>query len=308
MLPNSKVPTPFSKLIYFCIFVLQAGPLRGVNIPEDKPYGFVQFKHKSSVNYALQIYEGTVLFGQELKLDYGNKKKNYYNNQESQRMQHIQRRAKERIDSYIEEPTLKERRKRKHSDSYSSNGQELTHYRPAKHLNESVLPLNEKVFPRDSKDNSFNHKSPSESNNHLIKRRKRTCDDRDADHKHQEKRSRHHHYDSERYGENRKRSYGHDRDSHRHSMDDSYQRNCCDDRYADHKHQQEKRSKHHYYYSERYGENRERSYGHDRDSHHHSKDDSYHRQHRSRTNEKDLKDARQRSYNSHSHRENERGK
>jgi len=101
--------------------VLQAGPVREVNIPEHKHYGFVHYKHESSVSYALEIYEGTVLFGQELILDYGNKKKkkNHYYHGEPQKMQHNQRRAKQRSGSH--EPQLKERRNRKSSDNYSCN-------------------------------------------------------------------------------------------------------------------------------------------------------------------------------------------
>jgi len=100
--------------------VLQAGPVREVNIPEHKHYGFVHYKHESSVSYPLEIYEGTVLFGQELILDYGNKKKkNHYYHGEPQKMQHNQRRAKQRSGSH--EPQLKERRNRKSSDNYSCN-------------------------------------------------------------------------------------------------------------------------------------------------------------------------------------------
>ena len=93
-----------------------------MNIPEHKHYGFVHYKHESSVSYALEIYEGTVLFGQELKLDYGNKKKkkNHYYHQEPPRMQHNQSRAKQRSGSH--EPQLKERRNRKSFDNYSCNG------------------------------------------------------------------------------------------------------------------------------------------------------------------------------------------
>lgn len=96
--------------------------MKGVNIPYDKSYGFIQFKHKSSVRYALEIYEGTVLFGQELKLDYGNRKKNHHHQQESQRI-HSQSRANQRTDSYIQEPLLEERRNKKNSENYSCNGQ-----------------------------------------------------------------------------------------------------------------------------------------------------------------------------------------
>lgn len=190
---NSRV----TKELLYELF-LQAGPVKEVNIPEHKHYGFVHYKHESSVSYALEIYEGTVLFGQELKLDYGNKKKkkNHYYHQEPPRMQHNQSRAKQRSGSH--EPQLKERRNRKSFDNYS--------YGP--------------MSPRASMDRDLNS-----SSNHDGRSRKRSSyEDRDDYYKHpREKRSRNYRHSPERYDENRERTYRKGRESsYREDRDDSH--------------------------------------------------------------------------------------
>ena len=40
-------------------------------------YGFVQYKYASTVSYAIQLFQGTALFGQELKLKYYSKYSNH---------------------------------------------------------------------------------------------------------------------------------------------------------------------------------------------------------------------------------------
>ncbi|EFX75402.1 hypothetical protein DAPPUDRAFT_323316 [Daphnia pulex] len=52
---------------------LQAGPLKCVKIPktpqgESKLFGFVEYQHECSVDYAIQLFHHTTLFGQELQL------------------------------------------------------------------------------------------------------------------------------------------------------------------------------------------------------------------------------------------------
>ncbi|KAF4531848.1 hypothetical protein B566_EDAN000874 [Ephemera danica] len=52
---------------------LQAGPVERVCIPKDKEgklknFGFVTFKHEESVLYAMQIMDGTTLFGRNLNM------------------------------------------------------------------------------------------------------------------------------------------------------------------------------------------------------------------------------------------------
>jgi RNA recognition motif-containing protein len=48
------------------------GPIKRVSIPKDegrnRTYGFIEYKHLESVNYALNIFAGTKLFGRELVL------------------------------------------------------------------------------------------------------------------------------------------------------------------------------------------------------------------------------------------------
>lgn len=72
---------------------LQAGPLKNVNIPKEKNFGFVEYEHECSVDYAIRLFQGTALFGQELQLKYRNKNKNPDTNggrQQPHRMQHHQ--------------------------------------------------------------------------------------------------------------------------------------------------------------------------------------------------------------------------
>lgn len=52
---------------------LQAGPLKRVSIPKDKEgrqmsYGFVTFKHEVSVQYAIQLFDGTMLYDKPIRL------------------------------------------------------------------------------------------------------------------------------------------------------------------------------------------------------------------------------------------------
>uniref|UniRef100_A0A146L9E0 RNA-binding protein 7 n=1 Tax=Lygus hesperus TaxID=30085 RepID=A0A146L9E0_LYGHE len=47
---------------------LQAGPVENVNIPKQKPFGFVRFKHQCSVPYVINLLEGISLFGKTLKV------------------------------------------------------------------------------------------------------------------------------------------------------------------------------------------------------------------------------------------------
>ncbi|KAG7470496.1 hypothetical protein MATL_G00114460 [Megalops atlanticus] len=54
---------------------LQAGPLIKVRIPKDsdgkpKHFGFVNFKHEVSVLYAMNLFNGTRLFGRPLKIQF----------------------------------------------------------------------------------------------------------------------------------------------------------------------------------------------------------------------------------------------
>lgn len=57
-----------------CEFHLQqAGPLITVKIPKDsngeqRPYAFIDFKHDCSVDYAINLFQDTFLFGKELQL------------------------------------------------------------------------------------------------------------------------------------------------------------------------------------------------------------------------------------------------
>ncbi|XP_028646336.1 splicing regulator RBM11-like isoform X2 [Erpetoichthys calabaricus] len=60
--------------ILFELF-LQAGPLTRVAIPKDKDgrqksYGFVCFKHKEAVPYAIALLNGIHLYGRPIKLHY----------------------------------------------------------------------------------------------------------------------------------------------------------------------------------------------------------------------------------------------
>lgn len=68
------------------------GPIERVAIPVDKDgniktFGFVTYKHLSSVNYALNLFTGTKLFGRELTLKNRNSNRTreqpMYNNQQS---------------------------------------------------------------------------------------------------------------------------------------------------------------------------------------------------------------------------------
>lgn len=52
---------------------LQAGPLQRVSIPKDKEgrqmtYGFVTFKHEVSVQYAIQLFDGTMVYDKPIRL------------------------------------------------------------------------------------------------------------------------------------------------------------------------------------------------------------------------------------------------
>lgn len=64
---------------------LQAGPLEKVNIPKDnngkqRSYGFVTYKYRSSITYALRLYQGLVLYGKRLDIKFqGKMNGNCYN-------------------------------------------------------------------------------------------------------------------------------------------------------------------------------------------------------------------------------------
>ncbi|KAF7988542.1 hypothetical protein HCN44_001115 [Aphidius gifuensis] len=52
---------------------MQAGPLEKVNIPKDrdgniKTFGFITFKHKKSVPYAVELFEGTNLYNRQMSI------------------------------------------------------------------------------------------------------------------------------------------------------------------------------------------------------------------------------------------------
>ncbi len=52
---------------------VQAGPLKCVKIPktlqgESRPFGFIEYQHECSVDYAIKLFHRTTLFGQELQL------------------------------------------------------------------------------------------------------------------------------------------------------------------------------------------------------------------------------------------------
>lgn len=60
---------------------LQVGPLERVKIPTDKEgrqlnYGFVTFKHEVSLDYAMQLLNGTTLFDRNLNIKYRNRNQN----------------------------------------------------------------------------------------------------------------------------------------------------------------------------------------------------------------------------------------
>ena len=64
-----------------------------MSIPKDKNFGFVEYEHECSVDYAIQLYKGTALFGQELQLKRRNQNKTTDANgrqQQPPRMQHNQ--------------------------------------------------------------------------------------------------------------------------------------------------------------------------------------------------------------------------
>lgn len=68
---GSLSPKVTEELLYELF--LQAGPLKSVKIPktlqgESKLYGFVEYQHECSVDYAIQLFHHTTLFGQELQL------------------------------------------------------------------------------------------------------------------------------------------------------------------------------------------------------------------------------------------------
>ena len=61
------------KLMMNVDYYIQAGPLEKVTLPTDhsgrpRGFGFIQFKHQVSVNYAINLLQGIKLFGQPLKL------------------------------------------------------------------------------------------------------------------------------------------------------------------------------------------------------------------------------------------------
>ncbi|KAL7291186.1 hypothetical protein TKK_0015101 [Trichogramma kaykai] len=72
---------------------LQGGPVQRVNIPKDrdgrqKSFGFVTYKHKCSVPYALNLFDGTTLFNRLLNLKSRNA--NSEMSQQQNQMSHMQ--------------------------------------------------------------------------------------------------------------------------------------------------------------------------------------------------------------------------
>ncbi|XP_057371264.1 splicing regulator RBM11-like [Daphnia carinata] len=68
---GSLSPKVTEELLYELF--LQAGPLKSVKIPktlqgESKSFGFIEYQHECSVDYAIQLFHHTTLFGQELQL------------------------------------------------------------------------------------------------------------------------------------------------------------------------------------------------------------------------------------------------
>lgn len=60
-------------LTLLLLLFVQAGPLKCVKIPktlqgESRPFGFIEYQHECSVDYAIQLFHRTTLFGQELQL------------------------------------------------------------------------------------------------------------------------------------------------------------------------------------------------------------------------------------------------
>lgn len=47
---------------------LQAGPVQRVKIPQNNNYGFVTYRHLCSIDYALEIFQDTELYGNPLRL------------------------------------------------------------------------------------------------------------------------------------------------------------------------------------------------------------------------------------------------
>ncbi|XP_037828205.1 RNA-binding protein 7-like [Lucilia sericata] len=70
------------EILYEVFF--QAGPLSKVHIPKqngkNRSYGFVTYKYRCSVPYALKLYQGLVLFGKRLDIKFqGKHNSNAYN-------------------------------------------------------------------------------------------------------------------------------------------------------------------------------------------------------------------------------------
>lgn len=71
---------------------LKGGPIEKVSVPKDKEgngrgFGFITYRHQSSVPYALKVFRGTRLFNRDLRLDNrnGSGNKNNGNNNQNQR-------------------------------------------------------------------------------------------------------------------------------------------------------------------------------------------------------------------------------
>ncbi|XP_059616954.1 RNA-binding protein 7 [Phlebotomus argentipes] len=47
---------------------LQAGPIDGVRIPKARNFGFITYRHESTIPYALRLYSGTRLYGREITI------------------------------------------------------------------------------------------------------------------------------------------------------------------------------------------------------------------------------------------------
>jgi RNA recognition motif-containing protein len=72
----------FSSTVNLMSFLIVSGPIERVSIPKEKDtdriktFGFVTFKHLTSVPFALNVFSGTKLFGKELQLRNRNANRN----------------------------------------------------------------------------------------------------------------------------------------------------------------------------------------------------------------------------------------
>lgn len=77
---------------------LQAGPVERVCIPKEKNFAFITFKHEESVLYAMQIMDGTTLFGRNLNMR--NRKVTAQQQQQRKHEQHQRMNAEQHMGGY----------------------------------------------------------------------------------------------------------------------------------------------------------------------------------------------------------------